>query len=95
MTRGVTGTQGPAADPSDPRCFCAGLLESRTRAFRSQTAKHTDTVRRVYTPGGPVFSLFLSLLSHEIHCHVEFQTRNAISVVRARRKRYSFSLAKI
>ena len=24
MTREALATQGPAADPSDPRCFCAG-----------------------------------------------------------------------
>lgn len=64
MTREAPrNTESPGTDPSDPRCFCAGLfVESRAPlgSPRSQTAKHADTVR--YTRGGPAVTKFTDVV---------------------------------
>ena len=67
MTREAPGTQGSAADPSDPRCFCAGpcrvgplgpgpkLRNMPTRYRTPEALSRNLTIRaRVCTYAGPL-----------------------------------------
>lgn len=73
MTREAPGTQGSAADPSDPRCFCAGpcrvgplgpgpkLRNMPTRYRTPEALSRNLTCARVYVRRTPVH------VKHDIH----------------------------